>query len=207
MELNNMDLTKLVYIYKEIKHSGRILVPNEEYFIVSMISNYEDYKVADVINGVSCLALGSNYLEEHPLILKSLLTLDLFDEETADILRAIQHSRITQNYLIEIKKIADINVFFNDFEISSKEALYSISSLVYYKKIKKEYSWLYHNYRSALDLLNSTRDELRKDEIIDYLKACYYALLYSVLGSTSKSKMVDFQSIVENSMNLPDTLP
>ena len=201
-----MDLIDIERLYQEVKHKGRKLSQEEISHLAEAVIGYDRHKKKYIVDSILCLSLGSYYFEENPMVLKPIFNIDMFDTYKADLFRAIQYSNIARHYKEEILEHAVLSKFLDDFQVSSKSALYACAQIVYNLKEDHLYQWLYKNYYSSLRVLDLTDDEDTRDEIKDYLTACYYSLLYSLYGNDSKRMAFKIQHVLESGIDLPPQL-
>jgi hypothetical protein len=194
-------------LYQEIKHRGRILTKEEVKEILSLLDQPYNKENDIFSSSVLCLSLGSDYIEKHPHFLKEFFNYNLYDDDVEELFRAIQYSNTMIFYIDEIQFYSTLETYLNGLELACSGALNAFGAYIYKHKDKNRYKLLYEYFNFSLRVLDQTNGKDERNELMEYLKFCYYALLKSLYGKESARMPFTIQEILEEGISLPKELP
>lgn len=182
--------------YFHVRDEGKILNPDEINWILNNAIKIYDEKLFS--NGVFCLALGSNYFENHPEEIIRLLGWDLDDYDLGQLFDAIKYSNLTGRFIELLFSKISYEYFKEDSEYSVISALNTIAEYIYssdeqliYERFQNEFN----RYVNGLDVMSLNESE------IAFFNFFYKALLHAKHGKNSNRMTFDPQQIIRHYTN------
>lgn len=174
-----------------VRDEGKILKPDEINWILNNAMKTYDEKLFS--NGVFCLALGSNYFENHPEEVIRLLGWDLDDYDLGQLFDAIKYSNLTGSFIELLFSKISYEHFKENLEYSVISALNTIAEYIYSSHIQTIYERLqneFFKYVNSLDIMSLNESE------IAFINFYYKALLHAKHGKNSNKMNFDVQQVI-----------